>query len=108
MSKYTLHFLGEGLRANTLGQVFVELIDALSDVAPDCVETLATMTARKRAYVSRTRENIHPGRADLPTLKTRSGWWVSNNISKKDLEQACKAVCQATGLTWNEDIRLLS
>jgi len=106
--KYALIFLGEELRAATLGHMFVELIDSLSIVAPEGVEKLATMKSRKRAFVSRSREAIHPGRSDLKTLKTKNGWWVSANIGRRDFNRALGALCKATGLTVSKDVRLLS
>lgn len=105
--KYTLIFLGEELHGATLGLLFVELIDSLSIVAPDGVEKLATIKSRKRAYVSRIRETIHPGRSDLKTLKTKSGWWVSANIGRRDFNRALNALCKATGLEVDRDLRLL-
>lgn len=106
--KYTMIFLGEELRAATLGHMFVELIDSLSIVAPEGIEKLATMKSRKRAFVSRSREAIHPGRSDLKTLKTKNDWWVSANIGRRDFNRALSTLCKATGLTVNRDVRLLS
>jgi len=106
--KYTLVFLGEELHANTLGHMFVEVIDSLSIVAPDGLENLAAMKSRKRPFVSRSREAIHPGRLDLKALKTKSGWWVSANIGRRDFNRALGALCKATGLTINKDARLLN
>lgn len=106
--KYALIFLGEELRADTLGQMFVELIDSLSIVAPDGVDKLATMKSRKRAFVSRSQEAIHPGRPDLKALETKSGWWVSANIGRRDFNRALTALCEATGLTATKDVCLLS
>lgn len=106
--KYTLIFLGDELRAATLGHMFVELIESLSNVAPEGVEKLATMKSRKRAFVSRNREAIHPGQSDLKTLKTKNSWWVSANIGRRDFNRALDALCKAIGLTVSKDVRLLS
>ncbi len=104
--KYRLHFLGEELCANSLGNLYAELIDALEDVAPEAIERLATIKSRKRAFVSRQRGMIHPGRPDLKTLKTRAGWWVSGNIGLIDFNRALEALCAASGLAVNKDVRL--
>ncbi len=105
---YTMTFLGEDLRANTMAKLFGELIEALAWVAPEAVEDLAGMRAQKRAFVSRKRDAIHPGRPDLPTFKTRSGWWISTNVGRNDLVRALKAACVASSLSFGNEIRLQS
>ena len=102
--KYRLELLGETIFADRLGDLFAGFVDLLASLDPSAVERLATMCARKRAYVSRRRQEIHPGRPDLQTLKTRSGWWISQNIGQVDLERALRAACFATGLVYGRDV----
>ncbi|MDF2233147.1 hypothetical protein P2H44_11350 [Albimonas sp. CAU 1670] len=103
--KYSLTMLGEEMHAATLGDMFLKVVDALHQVAPNAVERLAASPSRKRAFVSRRREIVHPGRPDLPVLRTTSGWWVSANIGTADLERALRAVCEAAKLEYGRDIQ---
>jgi hypothetical protein len=105
--KYRLAFLGEELGANTLSELFGALVDSLALVAAEATEKLASMKSRKRAFISRDRGSIHPGRPDLKTLKTATGWWISANIGRVDLSRALDAVCEASGLEVGKDIRFL-
>lgn len=94
--------MGETLRARTLGEMFAKVADALAYVDPDSLERLATRRARKRAFVARDRQAIHPGR---PVLRSDSGWWVSANIGTEDVRRALRAVCAASGLSCGRDMR---
>ncbi len=102
---YEGEVLGKQVRSGTLVEFFAEVVDTIDDVAPEAVANLAQMRARTRAYVARTRAVVHAGRIDLPTTKTSSGWYVSENIGRKDLVRALEALCQAAGLTYGRDIR---
>jgi len=88
--------------------MFAELIEPLSIVAPECVETLSTMKSWKRGFVFRSREAIHPGRSDLNTRMTQNVWWVSANIGRRDFNRALGALCKATGLIVSKDVLLLN
>ncbi len=100
--KYRLNFLGKDLHANRLPEIFAAVVDELDDLAPEAVETLADMEARKRRYVARAREMIH--RPDLGVLQARSGWWISTNVGTADLVRGLKAACHASGLVYGADI----
>jgi len=105
--KYGLELLGDTLRADTLPQLFGALIDRLVELDPKAVEKVSPLRAATRGFVSREQDAIHPGRPDLPLLKTRSGWWISANIGKEDLERALRRTCEANGLVCGHDIRFL-
>jgi hypothetical protein len=104
--KYALFILGETLRADALGALFASAVDALYHIDPDAVERLSAMRARTRAYIARQRGAIHPGRPDLKVLRSRSGWWVSANVGRDDVERALRALCKASGLIFGQDVRL--
>jgi hypothetical protein len=105
--KYGLELFGETLRANALAELFGALIDRLDELDSVAVEKLSKEHAAKRAFVSREKDTIHPGRPDLPLRKTRSGWWISANIGTEDLERALKRTCSANDLVYGHDIRFL-
>lgn len=102
---YKGEVLGKPIRSETLASFFAAVVDTIYDVAPEAIAQLAQMRARTRAYVARTRTAVHPERIDLPTKKTSSGWYISENIGRKDLVRALKALCQAADLSYGRDIR---
>jgi hypothetical protein len=63
------------------------------------------MSARKRAFVAKNRSAIHPRRPDLRVLRTASGWWVSANIGTANIERSLRAACQASGLSYGDDVQ---
>lgn len=103
--KYKAVFLGESVDAETLPSLFARIVDMTSELDPLALERLASMKARTRRFVSRTRDAIHPGRPDLSVMRTRSGWWVSANVGTDDIVRALKSLADAAGLTFGDDIR---
>jgi hypothetical protein len=105
--KYGLSLMGEVLRADTLPKLFRALIDRLAELDTKAVAKIATRRSRKRGFVSREKNAIHPGRLDLPLLQTRSGWWISANIGTDDFVRALKCTCEANNFDYGRDIRFL-
>jgi hypothetical protein len=104
--KHRILFLDVIIGANSLGELFGKLIDVLFDIAPESLEKLARMKARTRRYVARDRNNIHPASPHLPTLKTKSGWYVSKNVGTDDFIRGVRALCRASDLKHGEDVLL--
>ncbi|MBW6495552.1 MAG: hypothetical protein K0B16_13535 [Burkholderiaceae bacterium] len=102
---YVASILGAPIGANTLGSLLCNAVDAIHDLDPTAIERLARLKARTRHYVAREPEQVHAGRRDLPVLQTRSGWWVSANMGRADLVRSLRALCQANGLRFGQDIR---
>lgn len=102
--KYSAEFLGTTLTARTLPEIFAQVVDLTAEVAPEALHELAAIYARKRRFVARNPEAIHPGRPDLAVMQTESGWWISKNIGQEDLKRGVQALAQAAGLTLGEDI----
>ena len=103
--KYSAEFLGATLNAWTLPELFAKVVDLTADVAPEALEKLAAMHARRRRFVARDPKMIHQGRQDLAIVRTVSGWWISKNIGQEDLKRALKALAQAAGLSFGEDVK---
>lgn len=80
--KYAAEFLGVPFATKTLPEVFAEIVDMAAEVAPEALESLAEISARKRRFVARRPEAIHPGNHRLPVMQTASGWWISKNIGQ--------------------------
>ncbi len=102
--KYTAEFLGIFLTAWTLPEVFAEIVDMTAQVAPEALDKLAALRARKRTFIARTKEAIHTGNRHLPTMRTASGWWISKNIGQEDLKRALRNLADAAGLTYGRDM----
>jgi hypothetical protein len=77
----------------------------MAELDPAVLERLAAITARNRRYVARSKAEIHPGRPDLATIKTHSGWWVSSNVGARDVQRGLMALCQVGSLTFGTDVR---
>ena len=106
-NKYGVIVLDVTITAPTLSKMLGKVVDVLAAVDAAAIERLATMSARKRAFVARTRDAVHPGRPDLPTHRATSGWWVSANIGTADIERALRALSDASGLSYGYDIVFL-
>jgi hypothetical protein len=102
---YVALVLGVPVGARTLGELLGNVVDAIHDLDAAAINRLSEMKARTRHYVACEPENVHAGRRDLPVLQTRSGWWVSANIGRRDLVGSLRAVCRASGLHYGHDIR---
>ena len=102
--KYSAEFLGVGISATTLPEIFSQIVDLMAEVAPDALEILAKRKSRKRRFIARDRHNIHPGRSDLRVIRTSSGWWMSGNIGSDDLKRALRELATAAGLAFGRDV----
>ncbi len=96
--------LGEIVTAATLGRLFAEVVDLINLVAPEALVRLSKTRARTRAYVAKCSADVHAGRTDLPTRKTRSGWYVSDNVGTADILRALKALAIVAELRFGKDI----
>jgi len=105
---YVAEVLGERVEASSLGSLFAGVVDLISQLDPAVIERLSSMRARTRRYVSKTKSEIHPGRPDLKTIRTRSGWWVSGNVGLDDARRALNALCVAGSLEFGVDVRFVS
>jgi len=90
-----------------LPEIFAQFVDMTAKVAPEALDKLAGMSARRRRFVARNPEAIHPGNRHLPITRTASGWWISKNIGQEDLKRALRALCDAAGLTFGADVKFL-
>lgn len=102
---YEAEYLGTEFAARTLPEVLARIVDMTAEVAPEVLVALAKQRARKRRYIARTREEVHPGNQHLPAMKTASGWWISKNIGREDLIRTLRALCRTSGLDFGEDLR---
>lgn len=102
---YEAEYLGIAFTAPTLPEVLARIVDMTAEVAPEVLIDFAKLRARKRRYVARTREGVHPDNQHLPVKQTDSGWWISKNIGREDLLRTLRALCRTSGLIFGEDLR---
>ncbi len=105
-AKHACEVLGVTVRANSLGELFGNVIDVVDSVAPELVEKFSQTGSSRRRYVSRDRQDVHIGRPDLPVMRTRSGWWVSKNVNRQQTVSQLRKLCKMTGLEWRKDMRI--
>ena len=103
--KHMALVLGERVVGHTLGRLFANVVDLIAEIDPGVLHRLERIGARKRGYISRSSNEIHPNRPDLATIQAGSGWWVSGNVGKEDVRRGLAAVCQAADLEFGTDIR---
>ncbi|WP_298963553.1 hypothetical protein [uncultured Roseibium sp.] len=103
--KYTAVFLRVSFSENTLPEIFARFVDMTAEVAPEVLDELSHISPRKRRYVSRDPNAIHPGNSQLPTMRTNSGWWISKNIGRRDLIRALSALSKVADLAYGRDIK---
>lgn len=103
--KYAAEFLGVPFAAGTLAEVFGQIVDMMAVVAPEALVLLSEIRTRARRYVSLTAGEVHFISPYLPTIQTKSGWWISKNVSRRQLGQALRTTCAVSKLTFGEDIK---
>jgi hypothetical protein len=103
--KHVAEVLGQRVEAPSLGLLFAAVIDLVAEIDSAVLERLAADRARTRRYISRLKAEIHPGRSDLRTIVSQSGWCVSANVGEEDLRRGLVALCRAGSLKFGEDIR---
>jgi hypothetical protein len=103
--KYSCEFLGDIFSAPTLFALFGAIVDQVHEIDSAVLDRFAKTGARTRKYVAREKSKIHPGNPNLPVMKTRSGWWISKNVGRLDVERALRALCRVVGFEYGKDIR---
>jgi hypothetical protein len=98
--------LGETVRGQTLPELFARCVDTISELDTTAIERLAKMKTHARRYVAREPTDIHFKSDNLNSLvrKTESGWWISTNVSQKQVVSAIRALAVAADLTFGKDI----
>ena len=107
--RYEVRLLGEIRTVHSLSDVLVWTFNALADLDGTILERLENVRGRTRRAVARTRETIHPGRADLNmkyTLEFRPGWWTGTNHSYRDVRRILALACREAGLVFGEDVEI--
>lgn len=105
---YACEVIGAVLSAPTLPRIFAKIVDLMDELDPAILEKLSEMKpSYARNYISRDKEKVHIRSPQLETMSTKSGWWISKNIGRAQLIGALCALCNAAGLEYGKDLRLL-
>lgn len=87
----------------------IQVFEALAVRDASFLERFAALPkhGRTRRYLSRTPDELYPGRNDLCTnhsTELKSGWWVSTNHSRATIGQIIKMACDVVGLRFGSDL----
>lgn len=96
--------LGQRVRGVTLPDLFARCVDMIYELDPSAIEKLAGKKTYARRYVARRSEDIHFKSPHLKTMKTKSGWWISANISEPQFSTAFRLLANAACLTFGKDM----
>lgn len=96
--------LGLRVSRSTLPDLFAGCVDLIHELDPAAIERLAREKTHARRYVARRREDVHLKSHHLETMKTGSGWWISANVSEKQVTTAMRLLANAANLTFGKDI----
>lgn len=108
--RYSLQILGESFIVATLAEALAKTLSVLAELDAGLLERVEKMGGRARRHIARNREDIHLGRPDLNarfTLQFRPGWWVGTNYSRSDTKRILRDICQAAGLEYLHDVKLI-
>ena len=106
--KYACEVLGLILSGSTLPEVFAAVVDLMDDLDPAVLEKLSVMRpSNARNYISRNKEKVHIRSPQLESLRTKSGWWISKNTGRSQVNKALRVLCDAADIEFGKDLRFL-
>jgi len=103
--KHLCYFLGEMVAGDNLADLFAEVIDLADYLDPGGLNRFSQMRTHARAYIARNPESVHRTAKHLRTKRTKSGWYVSRNVSRSQVVGALRHLCECIGLEFGSDIR---
>jgi hypothetical protein len=96
--------LGQRVRGATLPDLFARCVDLVQELDPPAIEKLADKKTHARRYVARRSQDVHFRSPHLETVETKSGWWISANVSEPQVTTAIKHLAEAANLTFGKDL----
>ncbi|WP_417280027.1 hypothetical protein [Celeribacter sp.] len=98
--------LGQMVVGATLPDLFGRCVDLIYNLDPASIEKFAEQKTHARRYVARRREDIHFKSPSLvsETQMTETGWWISKNVSEKQVISALRVLADTANLHFGEDI----
>lgn len=97
--------------ARNARDVLVRMFGELADRDAMFLDRFAALPkhGRTRRYLSRSREELYPGRPDLVrdfSHEVRPGWWLGVNLSRNAIERILEMASEVAGLRWNVDVNV--
>jgi hypothetical protein len=104
-------FDGQFHPARNARDTMTSIFETFAQRDPSFFERFATLPkhGRTRRYLSRSRDELYPGRPDLVhdhSVQISSGWWVSTNHSRKSIAQIIEMACNVMRLKYGQDVRV--
>jgi hypothetical protein len=96
--------LGLQVQGVTLADLFARCVDMIHDLDPSVIERLSEKKTHARRYVARRPADIHLKSPHLDTIQTRSGWWISANVSEQQVTTAMRLLAEASDLAFGKDV----
>jgi len=103
-TKLVAEILGQQIAGHSLADLFGNCVDVVDALEPEALERLAQVQTHARRYVARHTELVHIKSPHLETRRTKSGWWISSNVSKPQVTTAMQLLAEAAGLEFGRDI----
>lgn len=98
-----VEILGQQFHGTTLADLFAQCVDTIHDLDPSAIERLSKKKTHARRYVARQPADIHFKSPHLETVQTRSGWWISANVSEQQVRTAMRLLAEASDLAFGKD-----
>ena len=90
----------------TLPDLFGGCVDLIHNLDPAAVEKFAEQKTHARRYVAKNPEDIHFRSPHLvtETQQLQSGWWISTNVSEKQVVAALRDLADTANLRFGHDV----
>ena len=105
----TYKIFGQSKHADNAIEALLDILRTLAAKNPSFLEKLApAVRGRTRNHISRVREEVYPGKAELVEYTTElvSGWWLGTNIANRDKMRIIEKACEVEKLTLGKDISI--
>lgn len=97
---------GKTRSANNASSALIAILTEITKRYPEKLYKIAeAVKTRTRNHIAQTPAQIYPARPDLArAADIGHGWLIGLNISNRDKMRIVKAACEATGLSFGQDI----
>lgn len=103
-TKLEVEILGQRFSGQSLSDLFGQCVDVIDGLYPEALERFAQKRTHARRYVARRKQEIHIKSPHLETTCTKSGWWISNNVSEQQVTAALQLLAEAAELEYGRDV----
>jgi hypothetical protein len=98
---------GQNRNAHNAIEALIDILKALANRNPNFLEKVsATVRARTRNHIARSRDDVYPRKPELAeyTTEVAPGWWLGTNIANRDKMRIIAKACEVEGLVLGRDI----